>query len=189
MPVQFLSGGGGGGGTSDVRTTFANPTSNTAVFPASAITTQVLNTFTIPANYLQVNDCLSFTSIIKKITTTGLTSSKSVTLNIRMGTTGTVSDTLIGTLATGILVYPAITEYCWNITGYVGIKTTGSSGTCFTYFQSENFILQRVGCTNNGLKTIDTTVPLYITVYATISMSVGQSATLAPTSSAIAVGF
>lgn len=186
MPVQFLS---GGGGTSDVRTTFAAPTYNTGIFPVNVATTQLLNTFTIPANYFQVNDCLSFTTIIKKIASTNILTNKPITFTIRMGTTGTASDTTIGRVSTAFIEYATVPEYCWNITGYANIKTTGASGTCFTSFQTDNATLQQVGFDLHGLKTINTTVPLYITVYATITMGNGQSATLAPTASAISVGF
>lgn len=186
MPVQFLS---GGGGTSDVRTTFAAPVYNTGVFPVSTTTTQLLNTFTIPANYFQVNDCLSFTTLIKKITSTGITSNKAITFTTRMGTTGTISDTIVGTTTPNFVENANITEFCFNITGYANIKTIGSSGTCFTSFHTGNALADQVFFSNNGLKTIDTTVPLYITVYATITMNAGQSATFAPTASSISVGF
>lgn len=186
MPVQFLS--GGGGGTSDVRTTFADPVLNSCVFTPTS-TTQLLSKWTIPANYFQVDDFLVLTLFAKSI---GTAENRPITTNIRLGTTGTISDPTLVTISHNHNISPTV--FPENIVSYkanIGIQTIGSSGTALLHY------LQSDGCTGYPTtftplppQTIDTTVPLYLSVFLTGNVfSSATTLTIAPVASSLIVGF
>jgi hypothetical protein len=185
MPVQFLS--GGGGGTSDVRTTFADPVRNSCVFTTTTSTTQLLSKWTIPANYFQVNDFLVLTILAKS---TGTAENRSITANIRLGTTGTISDPTLVTIAHNHNVAPLV--FLENIVSYkanIAVQTIGSSGTALLHLQSDDCTGYPAIFTPLPPQTINTTVPLYLSVFLTGNVLSSTTLTINPVASSLIVGF
>lgn len=193
MPVQFLS---GGGGTSDVRQTFGSPVLTDCYFIGSSGTggqpaNQVAIKWTIPANYLQTNDCLCFTTLFKRLAggiTQGTTNY--LTIQIRLGTTGTIADTLIVQAVSGAPTHTNTPEEAICTKGLIYITSAGSSGTCVANADT-SFQGGTAGFTNGGSKTIDTTATLYLTVClnAFIGYSNTYNVTWSPSGSALCVSF
>ena len=193
MPVQFLS---GGGGTSDVRQIFGNPVLADCYFIGSSggagqPANQVAIKWTIPANYLQVNDCLCFATLIKRLaggTTQGTTCF--TTIQIRLGTTGTITDTLVAQLIPQIPFGTNTPEAAVFAKGLINVTSIGASGTCIANANGLSPYGSVAGFTNGGSKTIDTTSTLYLTVC--LSVIIGgntYNVTLSPSGSALCVSF
>lgn len=192
MPVQFLS-GGGGGGTSDVRSTFAAPVLTTCSYVGSSGGSQVMAKWTIPANYFVNTDTLLLETFIKRLaggSTQGTTCRAIV--DIRLGTTGTISDTLLATTSPIIPSGTYTPETGSHIRAFIGVKTIGSGGTCIANLIGKSYFggIGTSGFTNGGTKTIDTTSTLYLTIC--VSVSIGSSSyyvSLSPVGSSLIVGF
>lgn len=186
MPVQFLS--GGGGGTSDVRTTFADPVTNTCTYLAAS-STQLLSQFTIPANYLQANDSLVLTSIIKYLSHTGATTSKSLTLNIRLGTTGTTSDPSLAQVVLSIGNPTTFLQSAVSFIGNLGVPTIGSSGSATLNLKGYDQSVYPIAFTGGTAQTINTTSTLYLSIYGALAAGTGNTLTIAPSGSSLIVSF
>lgn len=167
MPVQFLS-GGGGGAPSEIRDVFAEPVLSNSI---GGNIEKIMVQYTIPANYLQVNNCLHLKVILKQLGTINTYSS----MYLRFGTTGTVSDTIIfshdggGAANAGYLVpHPTVPVLAEEL---IKIESIGTSGSCFTIGILENEVA--VGHAKTGFtpasKTINTTVPLFLSLSMTYS--------------------
>lgn len=188
MPVQFLS-GGGGGGTSDVRTTFADPLLNSWVLTTTS-TTQLMARWTIPANYFLTNDSLILTSLLKTVTYTGASSGRPITTTIRLGTTGTVSDaSLVSVVHTHGVSMTTFPESAVALKAAIGIHTIGSSGTASLHLHSAGPTGMPVFFTPIAAQTINTTVPLYLSIFSTGNVLSGTTMTIAPVAPSLIVGF
>lgn len=185
MPVQFLS--GGGGGTSDVRTTFADPVLNSCVFTTTS-TTQLLSKWTVPANYFQVNDSLVLTLLAKS---TGTAQNRPITANIRLGTTGTISDPTLVTISQNHNVAPTV--FLENTILYkanISVQTIGASGTAVLFLQADSTSGFPTIFTQLSPQIIDTTVPLYLSMFLTGNvLTAGTTLTITPVASSLIVGF
>lgn len=166
MPVQFI-GGSSGGGTTDVRTTFAAPILNDAL----ANTTTIVAQYQIPANYLTINDMLN----IKYIAQFGVSNSGEVPFYLRIGTTGTISDTQLPIVVAApyntiiasnygqIYLDASIYFFAVGTNGLVSAQMTGitKSGSTASSSASRPFLGR---CETKV--TVDTTQPLYISLVA-----------------------
>lgn len=186
MPVQFLS--GGGGGVSDVRDTFAAPVLTDCAFTYTQNTKSPIK-WTIPANYLQVNDSLCCSLILEMISGNTAASINSI-VYLRLGTTGSVTDALVAQANFYVSTSTNLPEPPVFLKGLINIKTTGTSGTCVANLSGVGayggFGANSVGYS----QTIDTSSVLYLTIW--VMYNTGGSAkvaTLSPVGSSICVSF
>lgn len=171
MPVRFLGGGGGGGGggSTDVRTIIANPTLTTV----TATTETTTCVWTIPANYLLAKDAI----YINLIGSTALsTQANKPIYRIRIGSTGTITDSLLfTTILEGAAAYPT-TAATVSIEQLIYFNSVGSSGNCVSngrvdnYNSYENYTICNVP-EQKTVTTVNTTAPLYISVSVFFSAS------------------
>lgn len=186
MPVQFLS--GGGGGTSDVRESFAAPVLTDCPFTNTQSILSPVK-WTIPANYLQVNDTLCCSVFLDVLT--GNTTSKITRAWLRLGTTGSNTDTLLGQVDVYMANTANLPEPTTSLKGFINVKSTGSGGTCIgniTGIDSSGSFGS--GVVSNGLQTIDTSAVLYLTIWLQyVTGSSTSYATLSAVGSSICVSF
>lgn len=176
MPVRFLGGGGGGGGSADVRGTLPLPTLNTV---ASLAGENVLTSWQIPANYLEAADCVYFNTTATTSGTGGFRASIPV-INVRIGTTGTISDPLLFRILNDTNNSAFKTPDYFIIEGIVNINNIGTSGFCYG-----GSLMDTGGNINAGAVylwgnsyvdayssvSINTTLPLYLTVTCSFGAS------------------
>lgn len=161
MPVRFL-GGGGGGGSTDVRTIIAAPT----MTATSATTETTTCVWTIPANYLLAKDAI----YINLMGTTALsTQANKPIYRVRIGSTGTISDSLLfSTILESALTYPTVAATV-AIEQLIYFNSIGSGGDCVSNGRVDNYNSGITYTTSNisaikPLTTVNTTAPLYISV-------------------------
>lgn len=186
MPVQFLS--GGGGGTSDVRESFAAPVLTDCPFTNTQSILSPVK-WTIPANYLQVNDTLCCSIFLDMLT--GNTTSKTARAWLRLGTTGSNTDALFGQIDVGICNSASLPEPTTFLKGFINVKSTGSGGTGIGNLTGINSSgTFGAGQTASGLQTIDTSAVLYLTIWLQyVTGGATNYATIAAVGSSICVSF
>lgn len=161
MPVRFLGGGGGGGGSTDVRTIIAAPT----MTATSATTETTTCVWTIPANYLLAKDAI----YINLMGTTALSAQANKPIyRIRIGSTGTISDSLLFSTILEGTVYPAVAATV-AIEQLIYFNSIGSSGDCVSNGRVDNYNSGNSYTSSNipaqkTTTTINTTATLYISV-------------------------
>lgn len=172
MPVRFLGGGGGGGGggSTDVRTIIADPTLTTV---AATTTETVTCLWQIPANHLLAKDSIFIS--LAGITTlaTNITNNKP-TYKVRIGTTGTITDSLVFTTSPTLSAsyFADVANASVLLENLIYFSSIGTSGTCISsgrVFNKNNESAKRAN-TAPALKTnttIDTTSVLYISITVT----------------------
>jgi len=126
-------------------------------------TETVLGSLTIPANTFVTGDCINIISRIVKITTNGTTA-----IRMRIGTTGTVSDTLVGGFTattntdTFIPIFRTICYYSGS-TNYV----LGVNGNYCKYLPNSSSV---------SVVNIDWTVSNFITIIGLNTTAINDNA-------------
>lgn len=170
MPVRFLGGGGGGGGSTDVRTIIAAPTLTTV--PATTTETPTC-VWAIPANHLLAKDGI-FISLGGTASLRTDVSGNKPTYKVRIGTTGTIADSLVFTTSptSSNINFSSIANASILLENLIYFPSVGASGTCISagrVFNNNNEANDKAP-TAPGIKTnttIDTTSILYISITVT----------------------
>ena len=186
MPVQFIGSSGGGGGVTDIRDILTAPVLNDVLVNSTGIVVK----HQIPANYLLSNNMLSLRSIFQVPDLVGGDSTRNISFTLRIGTTGTTADTVIKTASFVSAFYSASLSPKYYAKIEIAFPTIGSSGTCVTYGKMhENRANQGTttqSFSNPNNTTVNTTVPLYITISATVA---GTTFTLDTLGSYLGIGY
>lgn len=170
MPVRFLGGGGGGGGSTDVRAIIADPTLTTV---AATTTETVTCVWQIPANHLLAKDSI-FISLAGITTLATNVTTNRPTYKVRIGTTGTITDSLVFTTSPTLSSthFADVANASVLLENLIYFSSIGTSGTCISsgrVFNKNNESFKRAN-TTPALKTnttIDTTSVLYISITIT----------------------
>lgn len=174
MPVRFLGGGGGGGGSTDVRAIIADPTLTTV---AATTTETVTCVWQIPANHLLAKDSI-FISLAGITTLATTVINNTPIYKVRIGTTGTITDSLIDTIAPTFgssnyrTKYSDVANANVLFENLIYFNSIGASGTCRSAgrIDNKNNEANRTVSSVPDLKsntTVDTTSLLYISITVT----------------------
>lgn len=153
-PNSLITGGGGGGSTVSARTV-APPVLSTMTGTTESIVTK----WTIPANFLVAGDALKFSTFGLGVNNTSI----ACTVRIRVGTTGTTSDTEIWSDTYDLS--PSSTTasmYSDHILYTNSVGTSGQLGVGGAIFVGV-FGTSTLNFTSS-YSTLDTTVPLYLSI-------------------------
>ncbi len=153
-PNSLITGGGGGGSSTSARTVTPPVLSN-----MTGTTEAVVTRWTIPANFLVAGDALKFSTFGLGVNNTSI----ACTVRIRVGTTGTTSDTVVWSDTYDLS--PSSTTasmYSDHILYTNSIGTSGQLGVGGAIFVGV-FGTSTLNFTSS-YSTLDTTVPLYISI-------------------------
>jgi hypothetical protein len=155
-PNSLITGGGGGGGGSSTSARTVTPP---VLSNMTGTTEAVVTRWTIPANFLVAGDALKFSTFGLGVNNTSI----ACTVRIRVGTTGTTSDTVVWSDTYDLS--PSSTTasmYSDHILYTNSIGTSGQLGVGGAIFVGV-FGTSTLNFTSS-YSTLDTTVPLYISI-------------------------
>lgn len=153
-PNSLITGGGGGGSSTSARTVTPPVLSN-----MTGTTEAVVTRWTIPANFLVAGDALKFSTFGLGVNNTSI----ACTVRIRVGTTGTTSDTVVWSDTYDLSPSSTTSSmYSDHILYTNSIGTSGQLGVGGAIFVGV-FGTSTLNFTSS-YSTLDTTVPLYISI-------------------------